>query len=84
MDVILAFYRTIRPLEREFELLKKNLQTNGGLWISWPKKSSGAKTELDENTIRNVGLKAGLVDNKVCAIDETWSGLRFVRRRRDR
>lgn len=54
------------------------------LWIAWPKKSSGVATDLDENLIRAIGLAAGLVDNKVCAIDQTWSGLRFVIRLRDR
>jgi len=52
-----------------------------GLWISWPKKASGVKTDLDENVIRDAGLAHGLVDYKVCAIDTTWSGLKFARRR---
>ena len=56
----------------------------GGLWIAWPKRSSGVSTDLDENVVRELGLAAGLVDNKVCAIDEVWSGLRFVVRLRDR
>ena len=61
-----------------------NPATAGGLWIAWPKRASGVPTDLDENVVRDVGLAAGLVDNKVCAIDETWSGLRFVIRLRDR
>jgi hypothetical protein len=54
------------------------------LWVSWPKKSSGVPTDLSENVVREIGLEAGLVDVKVCAIDETWSGLKFVWRLRDR
>jgi hypothetical protein len=54
------------------------------VWISWPKKSSGVATDLDENLVRDIGLKAGLVDVKVCAVDETWSGLKFVYRLTDR
>ncbi len=84
LDVMLAFYTKLGPMEKEFESLKEHLATDGGLWIAWPKKSSGVKRELHENIIRNVGLQYGLVDNKVCAIDETWSGLRFVRRLSDR
>jgi hypothetical protein len=60
------------------------LQPAGGLWVAWPKRASGRLTDLTENLIRDVGLSAGLVDNKVCAIDETWSGLRFVYRLADR
>jgi hypothetical protein len=56
----------------------------GGLWVAWPKKASGVPTDLNENLIREIGLAAGMVDNKVCAIDETWSGLRFVFRLKDR
>jgi hypothetical protein len=57
---------------------KKSLKSNGMLWVSWPKKSSGVATDLDENIIRDFGLKNGLVDVKVCAVDEVWSGLKFV------
>lgn len=83
-DVILAFTPDRRSLDRRFPTLAKRMVTNGGLWIVWPKRSSGMPTELDENIVRDVGLAAGLVDNKVCAVDETWSGLRFVVRLRDR
>ncbi len=83
-DVVLAFVPDRRALERRFVPLADRLVSNGGLWIAWPKKSSGVVTDLDENVLRDVGLAAGLVDNKVCAIDETWSGLRFVVRLRDR
>jgi hypothetical protein len=57
---------------------------NGSVWIAWPKKASGVPTEVDENTIRDAALPMGLVDNKVCAIDDTWSGLRLVWRKERR
>jgi hypothetical protein len=83
-DVVLLFCTDLRRLERQFAPLVARLVTNGGLWVAWPKRASGVATDLDENIIRAVGLAAGLVDNKVCAIDATWSGLRFVIRLRDR
>jgi hypothetical protein len=83
-DVVLLFCPDRRRLERRFLPLAERLVTNGGLWVAWPKRSSGVPTDLDENQARDVGLAAGLVDNKVCAIDETWSGLRFVYRLKDR
>lgn len=83
-DVILAFTPDRRTLDRRFPELARRLVTNGGLWIAWPKRSSGVPTDLDENVVREVGLAAGLVDNKVCAVDQTWSGLRFVIRLRNR
>jgi hypothetical protein len=55
---------------------------NGQIWLAWPKRSSGIASDLDDSVVRAIGLATGLVDNKVCAIDETWSGLRFVARRR--
>ena len=64
--------------------LTERLTVAGGLWIAWPKRASGMATDLDENIVRDVGLAVGLVDNKVCAVDATWSGLRFVRRLVDR
>jgi hypothetical protein len=83
-DVVLLFCTDLRRLEKEFVPQAARLVSNGGLWAAWPKRSSGVPTDLDENRIRAVGLAAGLVDNKVCAIDATWSGLRFVIRLRDR
>lgn len=83
-DVIVAFCPDAARVHRRFEFLVARLETAGGLWIAWPKRSSGVPTDLDENAVRDIGLATGLVDNKVCAIDETWSGLRFVRRRTDR
>jgi hypothetical protein len=83
-DVIVGFTPDHRTLSRRFPRLARRLVTNGGLWIAWPKRSSGVATDLDENIVRDFGLATGLVDNKVCAVDETWSGLRFVVRLRDR
>ena len=84
VDVVVAFFTRRAAFEREFARLAGLIVQNGGLWIAWPKRASGVETDLDENLIRNFGLAAGLVDNKVCAIDATWSGLRFVVRLRDR
>jgi hypothetical protein len=83
-DVIVAFCPDAAQVQRRFDPLVARLETAGGLWIAWPKRSSGVPTDLTENLVRDIGLAAGLVDNKVCAIDETWSGLRFVRRLADR
>ena len=84
LDVIVQFVGSERELRRRFGTLASALEPAGGLWIAWPKRSSGVATDLTEDVVRAVGLEAGLVDNKVCAIDETWSGLRFVVRLRDR
>jgi hypothetical protein len=84
VDVIVAFVLDRAGLSARFATLKAALQPAGGLWIAWPKRSSGVATELGENAVRELGLAGGLVDNKVCAIDATWSGLRFVWRLRDR
>jgi hypothetical protein len=83
-DVIVLFTKSGSELRREFARAKKSLHVDGGLWVAWPKKSSGVATDLGENEVRAIGLAAGLVDNKVCAIDEVWSGLRFVYRLADR
>lgn len=83
-DVILAFFFERAEFERRLEALMKAVDVDGGLWISWPKRSSGVQTDIIEDTIRNVGVAAGMVDNKVCAVDETWSGLRLVYRVKDR
>ena len=80
----MSFTDTQRDLRRRFATLARALDPAGGLWIAWPKRASGVPTDLDGNIVREVGLAAGLVDNKVCAIDETWSGLRFVVRVEDR
>jgi hypothetical protein len=83
-DVIVAFCSRRRDLERRLGALKDALDPAGGLWIAWPKRSSGVSTDLTEDVVRSLGLAAGLVDNKVCAIDDVWSGLRLVVRLRDR
>jgi hypothetical protein len=84
LDVIVAFYMQRSQLERRLPGLCVALEPAGGLWVAWPKRSSGVASDLDENVVRELGLAAGLVDNKVCAIDAVWSGLRFVYRLRDR
>ncbi len=79
------FFHTERAvLEAELPRLKAALIPNGILWISWPKKAAKVPTDLDGNVVRQLGLEAGLVDVKVCAVDETWSGLKFVYRLKDR
>lgn len=83
-DVVVAFCPDRSRLLARFGRLAERLTTAGALWVAWPKRASGVVTDLDENVVRDVGLAAGLVDVKVIAIDETWSGLKFVRRLRDR
>jgi hypothetical protein len=84
MDVILLFVLELRELERCFTEVAALLTPSGGLWIAWPKHASGIETDLSDSVVRRTGLAHGLVDNKVCAIDDTWSGLRFVKRVADR
>ena len=84
LDFVHLFTDGRSALVKEMPRLRDALKPNGTLWISWPKKSSGVRTDLDENIVRDIGLKAGLVDVKVCAVDETWSGLKFVFRLKDR
>ncbi|HEX9993978.1 MAG TPA: DUF3052 family protein [Acidimicrobiales bacterium] len=83
-DVILLFTTSRDDLARRLPAAQRALHPDGGLWVAWPKKASGVATDLTENVVRELGLAAGLVDNKVCAIDETWSGLRLVVRLADR
>src|SRR5512146_2805929 len=77
-DVLVYFTDKRSGLEKDFPRMKQQLPPDGMLWISWPKKASGRPTDLTEDVVRAIGLKCGLVDVKVCAIDETWSGLKFV------
>ena len=84
LDLALLFVTTKADLHQQFGRLASRLAPAGMLWVAWPKKSSGKRTDLTENTIRDFGLAAGLVDVKICAIDETWSGLKFVIRLIDR
>jgi hypothetical protein len=83
-DVVLFFATRLAELERRFDTLARATGSAGGLWIAWPKRTAGVATDLREQIVRDVGLAHGLVDNKVCAVDETWSGLRFVYRLTDR
>ena len=83
-DVFVLFARSGAVLRRSFPRARGSLSLSGGLWVAWPKKASGVPTDLTEDAVRRYGLAQGLVDNKVCAIDETWSGLRFVVRLADR
>ena len=83
-DFIQFFTRSLRELERRLPSLVRALDDDGMLWVSWPKKSSGVAADLDGNLVRSRGLEAGLVDVKVCAVDDVWSGLKFVYRKRDR
>jgi hypothetical protein len=78
--VAVLFAASRAELVRDFRILAKALPAKSALWIAWPKKASGVKTDLSENVVREFGLDAGWVDYKVCAIDETWSGLCFARR----
>ncbi len=83
-DVAVFFTKSQAELDRALPTLKKNLDPSGGLWIAWPKKASGVKTDITEDVVRRLALPADLVDNKVCAVDDTWSGLRIVYRLQDR
>jgi hypothetical protein len=83
-DVIVSFHLDASELERRLPVLRRALDPDGGVWLAWPKRASGIATDLSDGEVRRLGLAAGLVDNKVCAIDATWSGLRFVYRLADR
>jgi hypothetical protein len=80
-DVVVAFFTRRAELERRVDRLAEMIFPAGALWVAWPKRSSGLETDVSDGAIRDVALPRGLVDNKVCAIDETWSGLRLVWRR---
>jgi hypothetical protein len=83
-DVIVVFVERRAELEAELGRLRDRMAPACGLWIAWPKKASKVPTDMSEDVIREIALPTGLVDNKVCAIDETWSGLRLVIRRKNR
>lgn len=83
-DVVVAFMADRDALDRGLDRARRLLAIDGGLWVAWPKKSSGLHRDLAREQVREAGLETGLVDNKVCAIDEDWSGLRFVYRLEDR
>jgi len=84
LDVAVFFTTRQADLKKRFAALAEAIAPDGSLWISWPKKSSGQKSDVDENAVRAIALAAGLVDVKVCAIDETWSGLKLVVRLENR
>ena len=83
-DVIVAFHTRRSALARTLPALRGRMEPAAGLWIAWPKRSSGVETDLTEDVVRELALANALVDNKVCAVDDTWSGLRLVIRLRDR
>lgn len=83
IDFMMWFAKSRRELT-DLDRICNSLAPAGMLWVSWPKKSSGVASDLDENQVREIGLAAGLVDVKVCAVTEVWSGLKFVRRVKDR
>ena len=84
LDLIIFFTDSQLTLEIEFPLLAEKISVNGMLWIAWPKKSSAVATDLSFDIVQQTGLQAGLVDVKICAVNEIWSGLKFVYRLKDR
>jgi hypothetical protein len=84
LDVIVFFATRERELARRFPIMARALEPDGGLWVAWPKKTSCVATDLTFDPVQQTGLDSGLVDNKVCAIDDRWSALRFVHRVADR
>lgn len=83
-DLYLIFADRAEEAERGFTRAMTMLPADGAIWVAWPKKSSGVETDISEDTLRELFLPTGMVDNKVCAIDDTWSGLRFVVRKENR
>ena len=83
-DITLLFTTELSRLEKRLPVIIERTVTAGMVWVCWPKKAAKVPTDLDENVVREFGLATGVVDVKVAAVDETWSGLKFVRRRRDR
>lgn len=84
LDIVLLFAESSAVFESEFKALQKAINVDGAIWVAWPKKSSGNQTDLNENAIRDHALKTTFVDIKVCAIDDTWSGLKLVIRKEHR
>ena len=81
IDVVVAFFTEKARLEAKWPSLTEAAMPDGGVWICWPKKTSGVRTDITEDVLRATLLPTGWVDNKVCAVDDTWSGLRFVQRK---
>ena len=84
IDFVMLFAKSQTELKTKFARSAEQLAPAGMLWVSWPKRASGVPTDMNENDVRRIGLERGLVDVKVCAVDEIWSGLKFVRRLKDR
>ena len=83
-DIFILFAKWQTEMEDAFENAQKRIAADGAIWVAWPKRSSGVETDLTEDVMRELFLPTGMVDNKVCAIDETWSGLRFAVRKENR
>ena len=83
-DIVLAFFTEAAQLRKRFDTLKGRIKQNGALWVAWPKRASKVETDVTGNVVREIALAGGLVDVKVCAIDEVWSGLKLVYRLKDR
>ena len=83
-DVVVGFFTKRQDLERRIDALSRMIYPDGGLWVAWPKRSSGLETTVNDHVVRELALALGLVDNKVCAIDATWTGTRVVWRRERR
>lgn len=84
LDLIVLFVRSETELKNKFTLLASSLSAKGALWVAWPKKSSGVLTDLSFTNVQAIGLDQGLVDVKICAVNDIWSGLKFVYRLKDR
>jgi len=84
LDFAMLFVKLEKDLKKDFSKYKSKLKPTGMLWVSWPKKSSGVTTELSETNVRTIGLASGLVDTKICAVNDIWSGLKFMFRLKDR
>jgi hypothetical protein len=84
LDVVHLFTKSRKSLTKYLNYYKNKIKQNGSIWVSWPKKSSGIPSEVTEDTIRELALPIGLVDVKVCAVDDTWSGLKLVIRKENR
>ena len=84
LDVVLYFCKSEKRLQKDFSVLARCIKPNGMIWIAWPKKSSKVETDLAFENVQRIGLATGLVDVKICAINDVWSGLKFVVRLKDR
>ena len=84
LDFVLLFVKSEAQLTQKFSHLASKLKPSGMFWVAWPKKSSGVVTDLSFTNVQAIGLAAGLVDTKICAVDDVWSGLKFVFRLKDR